>query len=181
MTRRCTALARGFHNRNNQFRPLVIYFPHLGHFSSKQGTPLSCGMVWPHSGHTQSPPGPSARPPPIPRPPPPRPCPVPPCPVPPCPPPDPFPCAGISSSSAPSGPGRTFPVNPRQAQTTARVLQRSARLHPGSAAVNGIREFPESREYRSCFEGSPPTHPRRHRDSPAWRSPGRNSGRLHPA
>ena len=47
---------------------LVIGVPHSGHFFSKQGTPLSWGIFFPHSGHWHSPPGPMPLPPPAPLP-----------------------------------------------------------------------------------------------------------------
>ena len=58
--------------------------PHLGHFRSKQGVPVWWGTRSPQLGQTQSPPGPAAKPPDLPRPPPlcPIPLPVPgPCPL----------------------------------------------------------------------------------------------------
>ncbi len=65
--------------RSNQF-PRVIGVSHFGHFNWTHGTPRPCGILWPHFGHTQSPPGPGRgpKPPPCPPPAPPLPPPLPP-------------------------------------------------------------------------------------------------------
>ena len=54
---------------------LVMGLPHRGHCFCVHGIPRSCGAVAPQSGHTHSPPGPRALPPPLPPAPVPRPCP----------------------------------------------------------------------------------------------------------
>ena len=46
----------------------VMYEPHSVHLISKQGAPLSWGLLCPHFGQTQYPPGPRPRPPPMPLP-----------------------------------------------------------------------------------------------------------------
>jgi len=67
----------GWQYRYHNTYPRVMVAPHLGHFRSKQGVPIWWGTRSPQLGQTQSPPGPAAKPPDLPRPPPPRPMPLP--------------------------------------------------------------------------------------------------------